>query len=718
MFRSVSNNIFRNVLKSTHTNYRSLFTSSQITQFNGGKISFRAPSASSEGFSQQPQLQFTSNNNEFPFEKKNDRYKDNLQAPTVNWEKEHLTPIKKDIFESSKPRDEQLIKDFLKEHNINIHSDSPTPMPLNSFTEVPYQNRLVRRLTTNFQQPTPIQSIGWPIALSGRDMIGVSKTGSGKTLSFVLPAIQHIVSQPRKPAYYGPSVLIVSPTRELSVQIATESHPYLQDCGLRSAVVYGGDSKVNQIQALRRNPEFVVGTPGRILDHLQSGTLSLKNVSFLVLDEADRMLEMGFEQQVRDLFQSVRPDRQVLYWSATWPQKVQRLAYEFIKNPIHIQVGNQELTANSDITQQFSFVNTEPEKANKILEILSNIYGERPEAKVLIFTHTKHGADRLYEYLRSTGNARMDVIHGDKTQNRRQNIIDAFKANHLDILIATDVASRGLDIRTITDVINFSLPTNIESYVHRIGRTARAGAKGYSHSIISKTSNGDITLLPELIELLERSNVEIPSELYEYKPQQRFNNYGNNNNNNNYRGGRGGRGYGNNNNGNRYGSYNNQRRGPVSFTLSIGQYVQVQNTADTGIFYKMNFCLTQMDYSYNLYPGAQSATYVQNGQTLVWTTFWDTECNKHYLTFNIPIGQPFKSMNRLLTGIYTVVQTPQPPTHQTAVFNHYNNGCDFIRNIYYNPSGTTCFYNVASENWATITCNSAGTSYAYSEVCF
>jgi len=496
-----------------------------------------------------------------------------IDKRVTDWEKETLSEIKKQVHTPTTPVDAKAMGQFLSENNIAVDSRKDLPMPMTTFEETPFNEKLVRMLRTNFDTPTPIQQLGWSISLTGEDMVGISKTGSGKTLSFVLPAIHHIHSQSRSHTYLGPNVLVITPTRELSTQIATESKPYLQAMNMRFATLYGGESKSVQTYQLRKQPQFIVGTPGRILDHLNDGTLSLKNISYLVLDEADRMLEMGFESQVRSLFENIRPDRQVLYWSATWPSKVMNLANEFINDPIKIQVGNNELTANDQIKQNFKFVDTEAHKAMALLDTMEEIYTNNPEAKTLIFTMTKQGADKLKEYLTKKGNARIESLHGDKAQNVRSRIIEDFRKNYIDILVATDVASRGLDIRDITDVINFSMPPQIENYVHRIGRTARAGATGCSHTIISKSSVNDMELLNELIDLLQRSNQQVPEEMVELAPRK--NNYRNNNNNNNRGGGRGygnrnggGRGYGNRNGGGRNGGGDRndyQRKGPIAF---------------------------------------------------------------------------------------------------------------------------------------------------------
>ncbi|GAM24959.1 hypothetical protein SAMD00019534_081340 [Acytostelium subglobosum LB1] len=492
----------------------------------------------------------------------------------VDWSLETLDPINKTTYKQSdkvSAMSDDQVKGFLSEHGISVsvNAQSPTPNPVLEFDDMGFPVAINRLLKEKYDKPTPIQSLGWPIAMNGHDLIGVSQTGSGKTISFVLPAIQHSLSQPRSQHYKGPQVLVIAPTRELSVQISQEAQPYLRAARMNSAVVYGGDSKQFQIQQLRQRPQVIIGTPGRIIDLVQDGHLNLKHVSYFVVDEADRMMDMGFEDQVRAIFANTRPDRQVLYWTATWPQKVKSLAYEFLTDPVEVRVGSAELTANPNIKQMFKIVDTDKDKLNALIDTLEGIYSARPESKVLIFTMTKGGADKLSDHIKKIGNARIEAIHGDKAQNRRMAIINAFKENYIDILVATDVASRGLDIRTITDVINYSLPNHIEPYIHRIGRTARAGATGYSHSIVSRSSHSDISMISDIVEVLQRANQEIPAELHALIPPRC------NQNHHQQQGYHRGSGYGH--QGRRYGGNNNnsyqyrpdqRQRGPISFKSS------------------------------------------------------------------------------------------------------------------------------------------------------
>ncbi|KAK5582094.1 hypothetical protein RB653_003677 [Dictyostelium firmibasis] len=489
----------------------------------------------------------------------NDNY-DNKVSKEIKWQEESLSTIKKTLIELPTEEQPEAIK-FIKENEISVKMGKNIflPKPVEDIDNVPFQSRIKDLLKKKFEKPTPVQSLGWLIALSGQDMLGISKTGSGKTISFILPAIEHILAQPRQPHYSGPSVLIVAPTRELANQISEEAEQYLRVTNIDIATLYGGAPRGLQYNALKRRPKIIVGTPGRIIDFVEGGELSLKNISFLVVDEADRLMEMGFEDSMETIFNAIRPDRQVLYWSATWPKKVSSLANKYIENPIKLQIGSSELTANKNITQKFKIVSSDSEKVDALMDTLGEIYSENEKAQTLIFTMTKKGASTLCEYIESNGdNVRINTLHGDIPQNSRERIVSNFKNKKIDIVVATDVASRGLDIKGISHVINFSLPSDCETYVHRIGRTGRAGALGTSHSILSMNSLDDMDLISDLTSLLQRSNQEVPKEFLDITAIQRRQQMRSNNN----RGGRGNggkRNYGNNRN---YGNdRNNRNRG-------------------------------------------------------------------------------------------------------------------------------------------------------------
>lgn len=279
--------------------------------------------------------------------------------------------------------------------------------------------------------------------------------------------------------------------------------------GVYSTCIYGGASRQYQQRDLEKGVQIVIATPGRLLDFLNSRTTNLKRVTYLVLDEADRMLDMGFEPQIRKVLSQVRPDRQTLMWSATWPKEVQALARDFLTNPVHIQIGSLNLAANTDIEQLIEFVD-EDRKLQLLLRILDDILKDR-KTKIVIFTETKRGCDMLGHELRDK-RLPAEALHGDKTQRERDNIIRAFRAGDCQVLVATDVASRGLDVKDIQYVINFDFPSQIEDYVHRIGRTARAGAKGTAISFFTRKNARNAR---ELAKIMKETKQPVPQPLYD-----------------------------------------------------------------------------------------------------------------------------------------------------------------------------------------------------------
>lgn len=329
-----------------------------------------------------------------------------------------------------------------------------------------------------FKAPTPIQSQGWPMALSGRDLIGIAATGSGKTLSFILPALIHIRAQPYLQPGDGPICLVLSPTRELANQTQEECRRFGSSSGIRNACLYGGVSKRGQIADLRRGAEIVIACPGRLLDLLEMGVTNLRRVTYLVMDEADRMLDMGFEPQIRKIVGQIRPDRQTLMWSATWPKEVQNLARDFLTNPIQVNIGSLGLKVTDHVKQKIKCI-TEEQKLDETLNILRN---KDPQSKAIIFTQSKKGADILTRNLRQHGYPAL-AIHGDKEQRERDFVLNEFKSGRTTIMVATDVASRGIDVKDIRLVINYDFPMCVEDYIHRVGRAGRKTADGYSEGI-------------------------------------------------------------------------------------------------------------------------------------------------------------------------------------------------------------------------------------------
>jgi len=323
----------------------------------------------------------------------------------------------------------------------------------------------------NYATPTPIQARAIPHLLGGHDLLGIAQTGTGKTAAFALPILQRLTQDKRGGAPRAPRVLVLTPTRELAVQIGESFRTYGRYLPLGCTVVFGGVGQGPQVAALRRGVDILVATPGRLLDLMNQGHARLDAVDVFVLDEADRMLDMGFIHDVRKIVAKLPKRRQTLLFSATMPQAISGLAASVLTNPRRVEVTPSATTVER-IRQQVMFV----EKGNK-RALLLDVLKDRAIARALVFTRTKRGANRLAEQLGRDG-VRSDAIHGNKSQGARQRALDAFRAGRLRVLVATDIAARGIDIDGITHVINFELPNEPESYVHRIGRTARAGAEG------------------------------------------------------------------------------------------------------------------------------------------------------------------------------------------------------------------------------------------------
>ncbi|PIA51710.1 hypothetical protein AQUCO_01100527v1 [Aquilegia coerulea] len=361
------------------------------------------------------------------------------------------------------------------------------PKPIRVFEEANFPDYCLEVISKlGFVEPTPIQAQGWPMALKGRDLIGIAETGSGKTLAYLLPALVHVMAQPR-----------LAPTRELAVQIQAEASKFGLRSNIRSTCVYGGAPKGPQIRDLQRGVEIVIATPGRLIDMLEARHTNLQRVTYLVLDEADRMLDMGFEPQIRKLISQIRPDRQTLYWSATWPKEVEALARQFLQNPYKVIIGSSDLKANHSINQIVEVL-TDGEKYNRLIKLLNE---QMDGSRILIFVETKKGCDQVTKKLRMDGWPALS-IHGDKDQAERDWVLAEFKSGRSLIMIATDVAARGLDVKDIKCVINYDFPTSLEDYVHRIGRTGRAGAKG---AAITFFTQANAKFARDLVKLLQEA---------------------------------------------------------------------------------------------------------------------------------------------------------------------------------------------------------------------
>jgi ATP-dependent RNA helicase RhlE len=324
-----------------------------------------------------------------------------------------------------------------------------------------------------YKTPTPIQEQAIPVVLAGRDILGCAQTGTGKTASFVLPLLQRLHEQKQAARISGHPLkaLILTPTRELATQIHESIETYGRFLNLKSVVIFGGVSQSRQVADLRRGCDFIVATPGRLMDLMNQHYIVLNGIEYFVLDEADRMLDMGFVHEVKRIIGRLPRKRQTLFFSATMPPAIQSLVREILTNPVHITVTPEATTAEL-VDQKLYYVQKSEKRA-----LLHHLLKTNPQESVLVFTRTKHGADRVARDLNHAG-FKATAIHGDKTQQSRERSLQGFKDGKMQIMVATDIAARGIDIDDLALVVNFDLPNIPESYVHRIGRTGRAGAFG------------------------------------------------------------------------------------------------------------------------------------------------------------------------------------------------------------------------------------------------
>ncbi|KAI0091945.1 P-loop containing nucleoside triphosphate hydrolase protein [Irpex rosettiformis] len=358
--------------------------------------------------------------------------------------------------------------------------------------------------------PTPIQAQAVPAIMSGRDVIGVAKTGSGKTIAFLLPLFRHIKDQRPLEQMEGPIAVIMTPTRELAVQIHRECKPFLRVLNLRAVCAYGGSPIKDQIAEMKKGAEIIVCTPGRMIDLLTANSgrvTNLKRVTYLVLDEADRMFDMGFEPQVMKIVNNIRPDRQTVLFSATFPKQMDSLARKILRKPLEITVGGRSVVAPE--IDQIVEVREEDSKFTRLLEILGQTYNEDPECRTLIFVDRQEAADNLLRELMRKGYLCMS-LHGGKDQVDRDSTIADFKSGVVPIVIATSVAARGLDVKQLKLVINYDAPNHMEDYVHRAGRTGRAGNKGTCVTFITPEQD---RYSVDIYRALKASNAGMPKEL-------------------------------------------------------------------------------------------------------------------------------------------------------------------------------------------------------------
>lgn len=458
------------------------------------------------------------------------------------WDK--LDPFEKNFYvvhANNATRSEEEVNAFRNSFQITVAGNG-CPAPIQSFEESNFPESVMKEMQKQaFTAPTAIQSQGWPIALSGRDMVGIAQTGSGKTLAYMLPAIVHIQHQKRLQRGDGPICLVLAPTRELAQQIQMVTNDFGNQSNplVRHTCIFGGSPKGPQARDLDRGVEVVIATPGRLIDFLERGITNLARCTYLVLDEADRMLDMvsfdfrlasgrkiptvtliilicplipsiqGFEPQIRKIIEQIRPDRQVLMWSATWPKEVQTLAEDFLNDYIQINIGSLSLAANHNIRQIIQICQEE-EKETRIISLLQEIAADRTN-KIIVFVETKKKVEDILKLIRRE-NFAATSIHGDKSQPERDSVLNDFRTGKSSILIATDVAARGLDVEDVKYVINYDYPNSSEDYIHRIGRTGRCQQSGTAYTFFT---NGNARQARELVGVLEEAGQQPEQALLE-----------------------------------------------------------------------------------------------------------------------------------------------------------------------------------------------------------
>lgn len=353
-----------------------------------------------------------------------------------------------------------------------------------TFSEMEINPKILDILNSlKFSQPTPIQSKAIPLAIKGQDVVGIAQTGTGKTLAFAIPILQQLAEGKKQ-------ALILLPTRELAIQVDETFQKIGRAFGINTAVIIGGASVGSQLQMLRRNPRVIIGTPGRIMDLVQSKRLSLASVDLLVFDEADRMFDMGFAPQIKKILSFLQPQRQTMLFSATMPDEIAEIAHKYMKNPIRVEVARSGTVANQ-IEQELFVINKD--QKGHLLEIVLTQY----KGTSIVFSRTKHGARKICKSIQMMGHKAAE-IHSNRSLGQRREALDGFKNGKYRVLVATDIASRGIDVNDIELVINYDLPENPEDYVHRIGRTGRAGQKGRAISFATPEQRNKIFYIERL----------------------------------------------------------------------------------------------------------------------------------------------------------------------------------------------------------------------------
>ncbi len=364
---------------------------------------------------------------------------------------------------------------------------------MTTFQDLGLSDKLLKALEkTTLKTPTPIQAQAIPQIMQGKDLMGLAQTGTGKTAAFGLPLLHRLLDIPHPPGPKNVRALILAPTRELALQIKENLETFTKGTHIKVLMVVGGASQLKQQQALTRGTDVLVATPGRLIDHLEQGNVSLEKCGYLVLDEADHMLDMGFIHSLRKIAKHIPLRRQTLMFSATMPRDIDEIADTYLRNPVKVQVNPPGKPAEK-VTQGVHFI-PNGDKAR----LLEDYLKKHPGEQALVFSRTKHGADKLAKTLGGWG-FRVGAIHGNRSQNQRDRILAEFKAGEVDVLVATDVAARGIDIPTVRHVYNHDMPNVPENYVHRIGRTARAGAEGSSISFCSPAEMVELQAIEKLL---------------------------------------------------------------------------------------------------------------------------------------------------------------------------------------------------------------------------
>lgn len=406
-------------------------------------------------------------------------------------------------------------QEYRKQHEMKVISSfsGTVPQPIQDFQAAGLPEKVLKEIQdAKFSEPTPIQAQGWPILSNGHDLIGIAKSGSGKTLAFLGPGFAQILRSGAD-VHEGPMALVLAPTRELARQIQLEALRFGRSSGILCCSCTGGESKADQLEWLKRGCHIIVATPGRLNEFCENKQVWLGQISYLTLDEADRMLDMGFEPQIRRIIEECPRERQTLLFSATWPKAVRQLAFDFLQGPVHVHIGEMNAAkANTDVTQHVVLLERLTDKDRKLDEMLSQHLGE--EELAIVFVSTKRCVQDIARLLwhHSFGVAE---IHGDKDQRERDLALRSFTNKEKRVMVATDVASRGLDIKGVKLVINYDAANTPEDYVHRIGRTGRAGEKGLSYTFLVKEDPLDLRKAKAILEVMQTAEQEVPEELRE-----------------------------------------------------------------------------------------------------------------------------------------------------------------------------------------------------------